>query len=695
MPSYAKVRADYVPSEAWLLDRNGKVIGERRMNPHIRRLQWVTLDDISQATQNILLASEDRRFYWHSGIDWLALAGAAWQNLWHRRGGHPRGASTLTMQLAGFLDPALQPKRGRHRSWAQKWRQMAEAHALEQTWSKHEILEAYLNLTPFRGEFTGIHAAAMGLFDKQPSALTRPESLLLVALLKGTEASPRVAARRACVIVHAMHDANNPSCAELREFALSTLAVPPQAIRDSDLAPQLARRLLTHAGQRLKTTLSVELQRFATQSLASHLASLKGREVKDGAVVVLDNATGDVLAYVGSNRGTSDSPDVDGVMALRQPGSSLKPFLYGMAINRKLLTAASILDDSPVELATPNGLYIPQDYDKDFKGPVSVRTALASSLNVPAVRALGIVGVESFVQKLRQAGLKTLTEDGDFYGFGLALGAPDVRLIQLTNAYRALANGGMWHSYRFTTSDPKAKPRRILSPQAAFIIASILSDTNARATTFGFDSPLETRPWTAVKTGTSKDMRDNWCIGFSDRYTVGVWVGNFGGQPMRDVSGITGAAPVWRDIMEYLHKGLRALPRKVPPGLVHMKISYVPPVEAPRMEWFIKGTGEHVIRLAAYEDSTRKYLPRILYPTDGTIIAVDPDIPPAHQRVQFSARGSATLKWVLDGKTVGHGRTAWWRPRAGHHILVLADHAGKLLQKIKFEVRGRPERPGG
>jgi len=695
VPGYSEVKAGYVPSEAWLLDRNGEVLAEKRVDPKVRRLEWVGLEELSPALLQILLVSEDKNFYEHSGVDWRAVLASAWLNLWHFRDGrHPRGASTITMQLAGFLDQSLLP-RGTSRSLSQKWNQMLAARAIESNWSKREILEAYLNLSSFRGEYSGINAASQGVFGKHPSALNRAESLLLIALLKGPGASPQMAAKRACGIQAALPGGSATTCGELHGLAAATLASSPNSIAETNIAPQLAQRLLDKPGSRVTSTIAIKLQRFAIQSLQEHLAELRDREVKDGAVIVMDNATGEVLAYVGSNLQTSDAPAVDGVQALRQAGSTLKPFLYGMAIDGRQLTAASVLDDSPVQLATPGGLYIPQDYDRDFKGPVTVRTALASSLNVPAVRALGIVGVERFVQKLRIAGLDSLTHDGDFYGFSLALGGADVRLIQLTNAYRALANGGIWSPARFTSAAPAERPRRILSAQAAFIVADILSDSGARATTFGFGNSLETRAWTAVKTGTSKDMRDNWCIGFSDRYTVGVWVGNFSGEPMRDVSGVSGAAPVWKDIMDFLHNNQKKVARKIPPNLTEAQVAFIPEVEPARREWFIKGTELPEVRLAAYEDGNKGHFPKILYPANGTIIAVDPDIPRDHQRVQFSARSGNEVTWVLDGQVVGTGPTAWWLPRSGRHSLALNDAQGNTIDRVSFEVRGELEQQQG
>jgi penicillin-binding protein 1C len=693
IPTFAEVKARHTPSEAWLLDRNGAVLAEKRMDRKVRRLEWARLDGVSPAILEILVISEDKDFYSHSGVNWKALFASAWLNIWHYRDGkHPRGASTITMQLAGFLDPTLET-RGLSRTLPQKWDQIMAARSLGKTWAKQEILEAYLNLAPFRGEIVGIHAVARALFDKAPSALDYSDSLLLIALLKGTAAKPQTVGNRACGILAALREDRRLTCDDLRKLAEAVLASPGYHIRETNIAPHLAQKLLAVPGTRVTTTLEANLQRFSIQSLHEHLTELKGQEVQDGSVIVIDNASGDVLAYVGSSGAASDAPAVDGVQALRQAGSTLKPFLYGMVIANKQLTAASVLDDSPLQLSTPSGLYIPQDYDRDFKGPVSLRTALASSLNVPAVRTLGLARVDRFVQQLRDFGLDSLSRDGEYYGYGLALGGAEVRLAQLTNAYRALARGGLWSPFGFTDADHAGAPRQALSEQAAFIIADILSDNWARATTFGLDNPLATRVWTAVKTGTSKDMRDNWCIGFSQRYTVGVWVGNFDGAPMRDVSGVSGAAPVWRDIIHYLHENLKDTNRIIPHGVVEQQIHFAPQVEPPRSEWFVTGTEDTEIRIAAYGKNKREVRPRILYPREATIIAIDPDIPAEHQRVRFSAHGDDDITWLLDGAAVGKGSTVWWMPSPGHHLLLLNDSQGRELDKIGFDVRGDKSPP--
>jgi membrane carboxypeptidase/penicillin-binding protein PbpC len=260
---------------------------------------------------------------------------------------------------------------------------------------------------------------------------------------------------------------------------------------------------------------------------------------------------------VGSSGDLSDAQEVDGVTAMRQAGSTLKPFLYAQALAERRLTAASLLDDSAASISTAAGLYIPQNYDHQFKGWVSTRTALGASLNVPAVRALVMVSPEAMARTLKAAGLP-LRESGDYYGYSLALGSAEVPLLGLANAYRTLANGGRYAPVRWMPAAALPSVQAI-DPTAAFIVGDILSDPNARARTFGTDSILATRMWTAVKTGTSKDMRDNWAVGWSSRYTVGVWVGNASGAPMHDVSGTSGAAPVWAAVMRHLHQ-------KVPEG---------------------------------------------------------------------------------------------------------------------------------
>jgi len=852
-PTFDSVRAAFCPSDARLLDRHGVVLQEVRLDRTRRRLAWTLLNAVSPALTDAMLASEDRRFWQHGGVDWRAIAAAAWQRL---RGGGPRGASTITMQVAALLDPALE-RRGAPRALADKWAQMRAAWTLERRWSKREILEAYLNLVTYRGELQGIGAASAQLFGKAPHGLTTAESAVLAALVRSPNAPRAALARRAALLAgvdeaplsSATSGARNvdgdaadaPAAVNALRAAIDrAIDQPAGGAARIALAPHAARRLLRAAegGSCTDTasTLDADTQRAALDAVRRQLVSLSGRAVRDAAVLVVDNASGAVRAYVGSSGRFSAAPQVDGILARRQAGSTLKPFLYAAAIDQRLLTAAGLLDDAPLELAVGGGLFQPRNYDDHFRGAVSVRTALASSLNIPAVRALQLVGADSFAESLRDLGFGGVDRPGDFYGPSLALGSADVTLWQLVGAYRALANGGTWSPLRMTVprdtdvvawdasnvvawdsspvhqlGDPAAarwtswlspadeaggspnwnagleshattseradeaggspnrnagleshattsertdeaggspnwnagleshattseradeaggspnwnagleshattseradeaggSPNRnagleshattlesqkshattvnVFSPAAAFITADMLADRASRSVTFGLESPLSTRFWTAVKTGTSTDMRDNWCIGFSRRYTVGVWVGNFSGAPMQDVSGITGAAPIWQEVMEWLHRDLPSLAPAPPAGVRAATVTFANGVEAPRDEWFVAGTEPRGAPAA------RAHTPRLLTPVDGTTVALDPDIPAARQRVTFTAAAGAGLRWRLDGDELAPvSGPLLWPPTAGTHELALVAADGAVVDTSRFVVR--------
>jgi len=694
IPSFAGVKSGYGTSEALMLDRHGVPLSEVRIDPRVRQLDWVPLTGISPAVAATLIAAEDKRFYEHGGVDWSGLAGAAWDSVWRTLDGRrARGGSTLTMQLAGMLDPALALS-GSSRTLTQKWDQAQAALALERTWSKPQILEAYLNLASYRGELRGLDAAAHGLFGKAPAGLDARDAAILVALLRGPNAPAAIVAQRACSVTAL--SAPEVACEEVRAMTSVALAGAYRMRARWNLAPHLAARLLKSPGERKLTTLDADVQRYAIDTLRQHLAELAERGVGDGAIVVLDNATGDVLAYVGSSGDQSSAARVDGASAPRQAGSTLKPFLYALAIDSRLLTAASLVDDSPVAIATERGMYVPQNYDRQFRGMVSVRTALGSSLNVPAVRTLGMVGIDRFHGVLRRVGFDTLTEPDEYYGASLALGGADVNLLALTNAYRALANGGLYAPPRFlpTVDIGPSQSRRVFGAQASFIVTDILADRGARAASFGLENPLATRVWSAAKTGTSKDMRDNWCIGYTSRYTVGVWVGNFSGAPMHDVSGVTGAAPIWRDLIHRLHATEPSVEPLAPTGLIEQEVAFEPAVETERGEWFLPGTQTRLVASAAGTNAGSAVTPHIRYPAPDTIIALDPDIAEDHQRVMFHASPVLPgMQWRIGDTVLAdvRGRAAW-SPLPGTYTLLLESADGQALSSVPFEVRGSVSR---
>ncbi|NYF32923.1 penicillin-binding protein 1C [Sphingopyxis sp. JAI108] len=679
MPDYATVRAEWQPSEAWLTDRDGQLLDSERVNFERRRLAWVPLNDISPAVRTAVVQSEDRRFWSHGGVDWLAVASAIRARLtMGRTGDRSRGASTLPMQLAAFLDPGLaQPGK---RDWRTKLRQMRAGQALAANWSHDEMLEAYFNLLPLRGEAQGIGAGAQSLFGKKPAEMTRTDAALFAGLLPNPAASAEVLGRRACRI------AQTKDCAAIRAAAATLVSGEHAARFDPALAPHLAVRLLDKPGKRVTTTIDRRIQTAAIVALRRQLAGLGADRVRDGAVVVLDNATGEVLAYVGGVGLKSTAASVDGANARRQAGSTLKPHLYAQVIEHGWLTAASILDDSPVQLDTASGLYVPKNYDHSFKGPVSVRHALASSLNVPAVRALVIDDVQQFRDRLWALGYHGLVEDGEYYGFSLALGSAEVSLVEQANAFRTLANMGKWSQVHFLdVRNDRKVARQIVNPAAAFIVGDILADASARADAFGADSALHLPFWAAAKTGTSKGMRDNWCVGFTDRFTVAVWVGNLEGDSMRAVSGTSGAAPVWRDVMLALHAGYPGKPPTMPEGVEARQITLPGTREPPRREYFLAGTAQ--TEMAAAPHVARR--PRITSPVSGSVYALDPDIPLNRQRLAVAVSGDvAGYRLILDKTLLGDADAGQQiLPRPGIHMLALVDPGGRMIDRVRFTVR--------
>jgi penicillin-binding protein 1C len=679
LPHFAEIRGGFARSDAVLVDRNGDVIQEIRIDPTVRRLNWTSLDEVSPAVQTAVIAAEDKRFYTHSGADWTSLT-ASLPGLFAT----PRGASTITMQLVAHIRPELQPASGR-RSPLEKLRQIRAARALERGWSKPQILEAYLNLIDFRGELQGIAAASAGLFGKRPHGLDEVEASILAALIRAPNARPAQVWARAAVLAQTLQWRIDAGRIPAR--ANAALSRPYSIQPDVALAPRAAQLLARgYAAGRVpssvRCTLDGRLQRYAAESLRHQVASITSQNVHDGAVLVVDNVTLDVLVYVANTGEPGSARYVDGIRAPRQAGSTLKPVIYALAFEKLLLTPASSLDDSPLEIPVSGGVYRPRNYDNRFHGLVTARTALASSLNVPAVKTLLLVGVDAAIEQLDRMGIEGL-RPAEYYGPSLALGSVDVTLWDLVTAYASIANGGITGRPRLSPEEPATPRRQVLSAEAAFLIADILSDRESRSSTFTLESPLATRFWTAVKTGTSKDMRDNWCIGFSDRFTTGVWVGNFDGEPMWNVSGITGAAPVWVDVMNQLHRDLRAVPPAPPPGLVRHDVRLASGQKRP--EWFMRGTESDAIRPASVAVPAQ-----IVQPASGTVIAIDPDIPVEQQRVFFECNtGDNTLKWRLDGRALGPAAQVYlWSPKVGKHALALVDGGNRVQDKVTFEVRG-------
>ena len=631
LPAFAEVKASAVPSVGVLLARDGTPLAERRLNPHVRRLEWVGLHSLSPALKEALLAAEDKRFFEHSGVDWKAFAGSLWHNLWYDR---KRGASTLSMQLAGLLDPELALGRDGmpRRSLGQKWDQALAAQALEARWTKEQILEAYLNLAPFRGDLQGVHAAARALFGKSPTELGRPEALILSVLLRGPNAKPEVVAHRACVLAERL---NAPSaCAAAQRLAASNLDRQHTGPR-WELASHAGRLLLLQPGERLRSTLDAEAQRGVT-SVLHRLGTL------ESAAVVLDNPTGEVLAYVGA----PDYAAPDHALTPRNLGSLLSPFVYGLALERRLITAASLLEESLANHAPT----LP-----DERMWVSVRRALAEGMSDP-VQAVGRLVADGLPDRLRQA-------DVEMRG-----GTADLALLPLAALYRSLAVGGQWQAPRFLATSERIS-RRVLRPEASFIVADMLTVPDA-----------DGNPQSFAIRQYAVDSREALTVGFSERFTIALWVAG-----PRNATQLGSQA--WHDILRGLQRGQtpsRALP---PPGVVSSLVVFEPSVESPRREWFIRGT--EVERVAV-----PRVLPRIVQPLNGVLVDAMALVRDEGFKVYFEAANlPAGAWWRLNGDPVGRGERIAWRPVAGRHVLELISAEGQILDSVIFAVRAPLDTP--
>lgn len=689
-PSYTEYRLKQKPTEVILLDRDGTPIQTLRSEFGFRRVEWLEAEDFSPNLLSAIFQAEDRNFLIHEGVDTMALVSAGWAWL---RGQSYRGGSTITMQVASMLDSKLGVG-GRRRSVSQKFRQIQAAGLLESQWTKDEILSVYLNQVPMRGEYIGIPSMSYALYGVSPRYLNREQSLVLASLIRAPNAKPYRVARRVIQLANVMgwnldrvmegdmipainreteHETDRENWHEHIERLLSDPSVRSWA---KNLAPHYTSRF--HRGERgiVHSTIEADVQLHAIQSLKKNLTLLREQNVRDGGVLVLENRTGNVIAYLGGIPSLSSAEYVDSVTAMRQAGSTLKPFLYGLAFQKKYLTESNHLADTPLEIDVERGMYRPVNYDRDYRGLVTVREALASSLNVPAVRTIQLTGIDEFHRMMGSLGFSGLKES-EFYGYSLALGTADVSLWDLTSAYWQLARASF--SGDLLLTDRKIVEQTLITPQVAYLVSQILSDREARSGSFGLENSLSTRFWSAVKTGTSQDMRDNWCIGFTEHYTVGVWIGNFSGEPMRNVTGISGAGPIWRDLVEFLNSRNSGRAPARPPGIVE-KYGYN----------YLEGT-EPVADPKIRQNNTFREAqdPKILYPGNGLVIAIDPDIPPGRERVLFRlTRYSQDWKWYIGKHMLAVAdRDFAWQPTVGKHRLTLRNQSGKILDEVRFWVR--------
>jgi penicillin-binding protein 1C len=515
----------------------------------------VALDELPSELLALVVAVEDRFFYQHPGVNPVAIVRAIWANL--RAGRIVSGASTIPMQIARMVDPAP-------RTLSAKLRESFRALQLDFHLQKHELLEAYLNLAPYGGNLEGMGAAGWFYFGKEPRQLALGEIALLTALPRSPSRydpsrNPELARRARSRVLDRLAGTGLFTPSELEDARLHSIPTarrePP--LRAAHLADLVTRRY--GPAERIRTTLDHPLQRTAERLVTRRIDDLRAEGIGNAAVVVLDIETRAVRALVGSAAflDPSHQGQVNGALARRSPGSTLKPFLYGLALDTGAILPDSYLLDIPTDYAG----YVAENYDDRYRGRVTARTALVESLNAPAVRLLSRVGLADFHGLLLRGGLETLDRPSGDYGLPLVLGAGEVTLLDLTNLYASLADGGLFRPVSLILDEESDRPSRdsrsadrILSREAAWVLTEILQEVQRPDLPQTWDL-TRGAPAVAWKTGTSYGHRDAWAVGFSRRYAIGVWVGNFDGRPRQGISGSEHAAPLLFDLFRAIEPG--------------------------------------------------------------------------------------------------------------------------------------------
>jgi 1A family penicillin-binding protein len=618
LPSPEELRTRSVSfASTKIYDRNRGLLYEI-LDPQGGRRTLVPLTRISPYLPQATIATEDKYFYQHPGVDPVSIARAVWQNVTEK--GIASGASTIPQQLARTV--FLSPEERVQRTLSRKIKEAVLATEISRRYSKDAILEIYLN-TIFYGNLAyGIEAAAETYFGKTAAELSLAESALLAGLPQSPAiydpfTNPEAAKARQAIVLGLMAEEGyiTPAQAEdawSEELPFVTQRAAMQAPHFVTYVRQLLEQkygsaALYQGGLQVYTTLDPYLQEIAERVAREQIAALADKHATNAALVAMRPGTGEILAMLGSV--DFFNPEIDGqvnvALRLRQPGSAIKPVTYVTAFE-KGWTPATLIMDVPTEFPDgANPLYKPTNYDEKFHGPVLVRTALGSSYNVPAVKTLQYVGLPAFLEMAHRLGIYSLNRPD--YGLSLTLGGGDVTLLELTGAYAVFANGGRRVPpvavLRIVDSNgrvieeydpPEGQP--VISPQHAYLITNILSDDQARTPAFGSNSVLKLSRPAAVKTGTTNDWRDNWAMGYSPDLVAGVWVGNSDNTPMAEIPGVRGAGPIWHNFMEEALAGTPPLEFTRPEGIETIEIcadsGTLPSLVCPRKKWEIFAAGQ-------------------------------------------------------------------------------------------------------
>jgi len=702
------------PAGMEILDRHGRLLYQA-IDPQRGGARPVALDAIAPALRLATIAVEDASFESNPGVDPLATFRALTQDL--GAGRIVAGGSTITQQLARlrYLPAEQRASRSLGRKLVESWL----AVRLTQSQGKRSVLEQYLNSAPYGNLAVGAEQAAWTYFGRPASELSVAQAALLAGLPQApTDYDPFIhpdaAQARKNVVLDLMLRRGVLTQAQVESAQSEPLDLNerPFPLRAAHFVDYV-RSIAPAGSARVWTTLDRDVQALAERAAQRQVARLAEHDVSDAAVVVLDPNSGEVLAMVGGVDyfdTAQPTAQVNMAVAARQPGSAFKPITYAAALESGRFSPASVLHDERTLFRTRSGEnYVPENYDHQFHGPVPLRVALGSSFNVPAVQVLSDVGLAPVLGLANRLGLGL--GGVDRYDLSLTLGGAEVRLLDLTAAYGAFAAAGMFHAPLAITraEDETGRPievgslpaaERALSPATAWLIADVLADDAARGPGFRRAGVLHIPGRTvAVKTGTTSDFRDNLTIGFTPDVVVGVWVGNADNRPMRDISGVSGAAPLWRDVIEALVRDQPPRTFQRLPGLVQAafcadsEVVAGPECPAHRLEW-VTGAPSEAAR--AGRSSEAKGL-RITYPDPGTVIVLDPTLPNSAQQLPIEIAGDAAIGSVtitVDGSALDPGDVGerWragpvgWAPTPGHHVLRVTSSQGTESSPVEIEV---------
>lgn len=680
---------------AEVTDRHGRPLNVTYANDWNLH-QTVRLHEVPQLLVDAFLQAEDQRFFTHRGPDWVARLRALGQNVLALRA--VSGASTITEQVVRMLNP-------RPRTLWSRWLEGWEAGQLERSTGKLDILEFYLNQVPYAANRRGVAQAARYYFNRDLDTLSAREVLALAVLVRapsrldlwkdGSQAHAGAVLR----LADRMRDAGYLTARQHQGVVDQTLELQAPAL-DVDAGHFLryvqdGRR---QHSQQLRTTLDGGLQVSLQGLLDQRIEVLAPRNVANGALLAANHRSGEILAWNvgGASDRSVDGRTINAVIAPRQPGSALKPFLYALALEQGW-TAATLIDDAPLTEMVGTGLHSYANYSRSFHGPLTLRNALGNSLNIPALRAIQHTGAAAYLRLLQDLGFETLARHPDFYGDGLALGNGEVTLLELVTAYAALANRGVYRTLSVRAEEAATSSRRrVLSAEAASLIGNILSDPGARALEFGTASLLNLPVQTAVKTGTSSDYRDSWAVGFDHTYVVGVWMGNLNGSSMTGITGSTGPALVLRGALDLLNRHQHTQPLWLSPKLSRHMVcadSGEPATSAgqcaQRGEYFLPGTGPPAAgapRPGPAGPVQQAHI-RLRQPTPGLRMAMDPRLPAASQVFEFVLQGALetdTVEWQVDGQAAERGGPdyLWPLQRGAHVVSASVRRDGQLLVQL-------------